>query len=270
MNVKNEVKDVADDETYKERFRLLIEEREEDNKIVKYIIKKFGSNEKQNIMLADWLSSNKHLHTTIFHINEESTEFLEKNIKTPTREIHYYTQKSDRQSSSNSKKELNEHLVETEKIAKCVTNGFDLPENIKSAVITAAKLHDVGKKELHWQKCMHVSGNISLAKTGHNRKPLPMGGFRHEFASLIHLKSDERVLKHKEKDLIMHLIASHHGWARPCFKPGASNGMKPQLYDSVFFDTMQRYSDLQKRFGVWGLAWLEGLVRSSDWRASSL
>ena len=130
-----------------------------------------------------------------------------------------------------------------------------------------SQIHDIGKEEKHWQQCMHVAEeDMPLAKTGKRIKPLPMGGFRHELASVIKCSTEKEISEHKERDLILHLIAAHHGWARPCFRP---NALIKEDSTGELVRTMQRYASLQNRFGAWGLAWLEGLVRGADWDASS-
>src|SRR5262249_42294642 len=90
---------------------------------------------------------------------------------------------------------------------------------------------------------------------------------RHEFGSLMQATRDNS-LQH-ERDLVLHLIAAHHGWARPHFKPGAWD---PDANDddnsAEAAEAMRRYARLQRRFGRWGLAWLEALVRASDYAAT--
>jgi len=86
------------------------------------------------------------------------------------------------------------------------------------------------------------------------------------------------------RDLILHLIASHHGHARP-FAPVVIDedppdvsvgdvsitGMErketpPHRLDSGI---AERFWMLTHRFGWWGLAYLEGLLRLADGQASA-
>lgn len=207
-----------------------------------------------------WVATNKHLilSNTVEICNNEDDRIIE--------EIYYYVKKSERQQNISTKpQKLEDHLNDVENVAKKMIQNMVLPKNIRDAVVIAAKYHDIGKQHDHWQTCMRVNPqDRPLAKTGSNQRPLNMGGFRHEFASIIKGMKENTISAHPEKDLILHLISSHHGWARPCFKPNAFFDAD----ESTNVDVLTRYTMLQRRFGCWGLAWLEGIVRGADWQAS--
>lgn len=67
--------------------------------------------------------------------------------------------------------------------------------------------------------------------------------------------------------LVRHLVGSHHGWYRPVMPPTAyasdADGYPLPVEHGDDFDR------LNERFGIWGLAYLESLVRMADWRASA-
>jgi CRISPR-associated endonuclease/helicase Cas3 len=67
-------------------------------------------------------------------------------------------------------------------------------------------------------------------------------------------------------DLLLHLVAAHHGNARPLMStqncPAAANLEAHALQIAL------RFERLQKRWGPWGLAWWESLLRAADQRAS--
>ena len=72
------------------------------------------------------------------------------------------------------------------------------------------------------------------------------------------------------RDLLLHLVASHHGHARPVIAPvdpdlppSAETG--PQMSQEI----ARRFLRLHRRWGAWGLAWWESLMRAADWRASA-
>jgi CRISPR-associated endonuclease/helicase Cas3 len=71
-------------------------------------------------------------------------------------------------------------------------------------------------------------------------------------------------------DLVLHLIAAHHGRARPHFP--ATEAFDPEHPESnareVASAVPVRFVRLQKRYGRWGLAYLESLVRAADALAS--
>jgi len=97
-------------------------------------------------------------------------------------------------------------------------------------------------------------------------------GFRHEMLSvqLAELSSELPDDEH-ERALLLHLIAAHHGYARPHFPPDrAIDPARPQSEaDTAAVETMRRYARLQRRYGRWGLAYLESLLRAADWVASA-
>ncbi len=67
----------------------------------------------------------------------------------------------------------------------------------------------------------------------------------------------------------MHLIATHHGHARPHFDPVAQDPEASELENTaVLEETPRRFGKLQRTFGRWGLAWLESIFRCADVLAS--
>ena len=72
------------------------------------------------------------------------------------------------------------------------------------------------------------------------------------------------------QDLVLHLIAAHHGRARPHFPAG-------ELFDTehpenkaalIAREVPRRFGRLQHKYGRWGLAYLESVVRAADAIAS--
>lgn len=258
---KGAVKDVTDDVDYVKRARILAGIGEDG----RYRIKKtFGGvkTEQTDVDLDEWLERNHKMR--LVHSSDMDGYGAE---DMPREALQYYVEKPDRQQSSSTRRQkLDEHLDAVEKCAKRITNNLNLPAGISEAVVASARFHDVGKEDEHWQRCMRVAKeDMPLAKTGKRIKPLPMGGFRHELASVIKCNTEKDISGHEERDLILHLIAAHHGWARPCFRP---NALTKEDSTGEMVRTMQRYANLQDKFGAWGLAWLEGLVRGADWDAS--
>ncbi len=143
------------------------------------------------------------------------------------------------------------------------------------ALRSAASHHDCGKADERWQRAIGNSdGSSSLAKSlnrGINARLL--AGYRHEFGSLLKaLESDGfRSLDDATRDLALHLIATHHGRGRPYFSTAA---MKTPVNDLPDFlqpaEIARRFDRLQRRYGHWGLAWLESILRSADAEASRM
>lgn len=191
----------------------------------------------------------------------------------PNTKIRYYTRRIGWQSRTLVEQSLADHLKDVKEKATDIVKPYsNMPEAVKNAIITAAEYHDKGKENEKWQKWMHVKPDkMPLAKTTSKKRPLKMGGFRHELDSTNMLERMPRNKLGVEADLILHLVASHHGWARPCFRPEARDNKAMNLDgdDQILTRVAERYANLQKRFGAFGLAWLEGLLRGADWSASN-
>ena len=162
--------------------------------------------------------------------------------------------------------ELDAHLHKTEEAAQRLVARLDLPQTIAEAVCLAARWHDQGKDRRHWQKAIGNFTSTPLAKSGHTRFNRHFTrGYRHELGSLFNAEEDPVIRQHPERDLILHLIAAHHGYARPGFPERAYDRTKAYpRNEQVAQETLQRFASLQRRFGWWQLAWLEALVKSAD------
>jgi CRISPR-associated endonuclease/helicase Cas3 len=181
---------------------------------------------------------------------------------------------------------LVDHLTDAREAAETLVEriGFGSKDSAETqclaeAVILAAHRHDLGKNRDAWQADI---GNPRPRRGGTDWKPLAKSGgrafvsrlsgsYRHEFGSLREAASDETIARHPERDLILHLIAAHHGWARPHFRPDQwdiADDVGEEENAAIAAETMRRFARLQRRFGHWGLAWLEALVRAADYTAT--
>jgi CRISPR-associated endonuclease/helicase Cas3 len=144
----------------------------------------------------------------------------------------------------------------------------------KWALQLAAKWHDLGKKRQLWQRSI---GNPNpcdwLAKSGSKKKSSEITGYRHEFGSLLDIHHDAEFnnLSNDVQELVLHLIASHHGRARPHFP--AHEVFDPESSETCLAEISQKilhnYSRLQRKYGRWGLAYLESVLRAADYAASA-
>lgn len=154
--------------------------------------------------------------------------------------------------------------------------GLSLPADLAQAVRVAGRLHDYGKRRLQSQLAM---GNreyprVVLAKSGRAGAKLPET-WRHEFGSLADAQEDVEFqqLSPEMQDVVLHLIAAHHGRARPHFPAdevfAPAPGKTQTDADRLASEVPRRFARLQRRYGRWGLAYLESLLRAADWAASA-
>jgi CRISPR-associated endonuclease/helicase Cas3 len=177
------------------------------------------------------------------------------------------------------KQSLSKHVGDVVRQAGLSSRGLSMDAVSSEAIEIAAKYHDTGKGRDLWQ---------AYARRGPDDPPLGKSDryldwrvlcfdkndsdavFRHEFGSLVDGTSNPEITGHTHRELILHLIASHHGHARPHFgnsiDPGPTGDADP---DAIAAAVPVRFANLQRRYGRWGLAWLEAIFRCADQRASA-
>lgn len=187
---------------------------------------------------------------------------------------------------------LHNHLRGVESFARRYARGCGLSGELSDAVARAGLLHDLGKANPRFQVWLRGGNSWSfnaedfdayLAKSGSVTSR--SSKIRHELYSVRLAESTEGLLPDDKdlRDLVLHLIGSHHGYCRP-FAPVSKGG---ECEDSTFklddqivqwsgttnlerldSGVSDRYWRLVRRYGWWGLAWLEAMVRLADWRRS--
>ena len=70
------------------------------------------------------------------------------------------------------------------------------------------------------------------------------------------------------QDLALHLVAAHHGQARPVIETRGCDGVGGEELRARAAAVALRFARLQKAWGPWGLAWWEAVLRSADRLAS--
>lgn len=202
---------------------------------------------------------------------------------------------------------LDRHLQQVEQKARQFASACGLGNPLVEDIALAARLHDLGKADARFQAFLRGSWPMALppadllAKSAtmpssvharHQRRrraELPPG-FRHEMLS-VQLAERANLLPHDQdrRNLILHLIAAHHGHARP-FAPVCQDSDLPdvtvelnaqqitlphqdrkQLVPPHRLDSgiPERFWRLTHRYGWWGLAYLEAILRLADWYAST-
>lgn len=186
------------------------------------------------------------------------------------------TAQSEEGRSISNPQALDEHQCWTEQRARTIAAKVGLSGVAAEALALAARLHDEGKKAERWQRAFRAARDVKqlglagpLAKT---RGPIDHGildGYRHELGSLpfAEAHADISALPEDWRDLVLHLIAAHHGQARPAIATRGGDE-PPSVVERRARGVALRFARLQARWGPWGLAWWEALLRASDQQAS--
>ncbi len=166
------------------------------------------------------------------------------------------------------------HLESAEHFAREIVTRLGLKEPERSAVVWAARFHDLGKDRALWQRSIgNRDPDKVLAKSG-GKGSRETTGYRHEFGSLFDVEQEPEFLKLsvEAQELARHIVATHHGRARPHFS--AEEAFDPIHSDkasaAIAREVPRRFARLQRKYGRWGLAYLESLVRAADALASQV
>lgn len=167
---------------------------------------------------------------------------------------------------------LDVHLGDTERVARRIVAGTHLSGDLQECVALAARIHDIGKRRRLWQRSIgNNDPNLVLAKSGARTVPLDVTGYRHEIGSVLDAESTGVLdaVKPALRPLLLHLVAAHHGRARPHFP--SRELFDPEVrrdFEAFGVEVVTRYAELQAQYGRWGLAYLESLLRAADYEAS--
>jgi CRISPR-associated endonuclease/helicase Cas3 len=175
-----------------------------------------------------------------------------------------YIEKNPPRTKSTGDVYLDDHLVAVEQNARGLAERLDIPAETVQLLARAAALHDVGKAHPNWQRAFGNNGGRHIAKMAKGKRIIRQNilrGLRHEFVSVLESTS--------EAPLVLDAVASHHKWGRPHF-PERGYDRRRSIADNRQNNlaSMKRFVDLQKRFGIWGLAYLEAILRAADAEAS--
>ena len=145
-----------------------------------------------------------------------------------------------------------------------------LPDDYTNMLRIAARLHDEGKRGKRWQRAFNAPSDGVYAKTPGPINYKLLDRYRHEFGSLLFAEKDDdfRKLPGDLRELALHLIAAHHGFARPVIQVSGGEDAPPSALEGRARDVALRFARLQRRWGPWGLAWWEALLRAADQQAS--
>jgi CRISPR-associated endonuclease/helicase Cas3 len=162
-----------------------------------------------------------------------------------------------------------------ERVTK-IADALALDKVLKQALILAAQLHDSGKSRDIWQRAIYnvpVTGEPLAKPRSEGMDGRRLAGFRHEFGSLLDAAQSDKMkgLSEEVHDLVLHLIATHHGHGRPHFEPVTYNFEchSSEENEAAARECLRRFARLQLKYGRWQLAWLESLLRCADVAASA-
>jgi CRISPR-associated endonuclease/helicase Cas3 len=169
-----------------------------------------------------------------------------------------------------------------------------LPHHLQGAIRKAALFHDIGKADPRFQAWLRGGNPIKprelLAKSGRSgldweaiERARQMAGYpkggRHELLSVALWAHDTGRQLEIDRELVLHLIASHHGRCRP-FAPvvldtapvdvqvGAWISNSDHGLERASSGITERFWKLTDRYGWYGLAYLEAILRLADHRRS--
>ncbi|GIW75949.1 MAG: type I-U CRISPR-associated helicase/endonuclease Cas3 [Phycisphaerae bacterium] len=194
-----------------------------------------------------------------------------------------YVPQAEREEVGLEPQTLNDHVSKVRQTVDSMLQTLPLSDEIKCAVRLAADYHDHGKNRDRWQRLLTFPSGFNrpdqpMAKSGAEMKKDPRG-YRHEFGSLREftqamqegklLDPTGQVISQDVFDLAMHLIAVHHGRGRPHFPKGAFDPDAEDRSEEIHTQAICRFARLQRKYGWWGLAWLENLLRCADAMAST-
>jgi CRISPR-associated endonuclease/helicase Cas3 len=198
---------------------------------------------------------------------------------------------------------LTEHMKGVAWWAKRFATGCGLPAAVAQDIELAARWHDAGKVDARFQRLLCggsesraaaateplAKSKIGMADPAARRRAAERSGYprgtRHEIASVALLEAHGSLLGQAEdRDLVLHLVASHHGWCRP-FAPVAEADPDPVMLkldaegtiacvssdhglEKLDAGIADRFWQLVERYGWFGLAWLEAILRLADHRRS--
>jgi CRISPR-associated endonuclease/helicase Cas3 len=212
------------------------------------------------------------------------------------------TTESEEGSFTGTEVSLEAHLEGVADFVTGFARALGLPGELASDLTLAASWHDAGKADPRFQRLLHggdafraevaphliaksamPSSDAQARKRAQTLSGYPRGA-RHELLSVAMLDQCDavRAMSH-DWDLVLHLVGSHHGHCRP-LAPVAPDESPLEIAFERDGLTLSSRSDhglerldsgvgdrfwrLVRRYGWWGLAYLEAILRLGDHRRS--
>ena len=167
---------------------------------------------------------------------------------------------------------LDEHQQWASDEAARIAEALGLSDDDRALLVAAAHHHDDGKGVSRWQRAFNAPREgRPYAKTTRPPNQHVLNGYRHEFQSVLNAGRTglAGVARAGPRfDLALHLIAAHHGHARPAIAIEGCDSLPPTAAACEAHEIAVRFARLQRQWGPWGLAWWEALLRAADQCAS--
>lgn len=195
---------------------------------------------------------------------------------------------------------LRQHLEGVGARAEAMAVRLGLPKHIAGDLKLAGEIHDLGKVDARFQRQMRgyddpvaeAMEQEALAKSlpGARQQRDQWPPVRHELSSVLMVESAHDLLANAhDADLVLHLVATHHGYSRPLPTFTLDDNPQPLRYklDSSVgafelesstqragpefgLGIADRFWSVYERYGHHGMAWLEAILRLADHRQSEL
>lgn len=197
--------------------------------------------------------------------------------------------------------QLDQHGEAVGTLSALIATQLGLEPQCVDVVRRAGWWHDLGKADVRFQRWLdphrgsgngrvsHLLAKSHMPKSRWNATRIAAGwphGGRHEALSarLIEIWLEDRRDEFGSSlaDLLLHLVISHHGGGRPLTLPAEDDSAEnvaseiegvaveaPADLSIIDWDQPARFRRLNLRFGPWGLALLETIVRQADHSVSS-
>lgn len=189
---------------------------------------------------------------------------------------------------------LREHTDDVVDRAQRFAAGCGLSAELSEAIRRAAELHDLGKWDNRFQIMLAPGrdpdgeplakgqGRASQAERRRRREfaQYPRDA-RHEFWSVALAEDGELLRNDALADLIAYLIGTHHGYGRPLAPYWKDDESVTAMVDGKLINCtnaarfasfgsgwVDSFVALNRRYGLWGLAYLEAILRRADCVAS--
>ena len=202
--------------------------------------------------------------------------------------------------------ELEAHGASVGARARDIATSIGLPPHLCDVIETAGRAHDIGKADERFQRWLDPAGKrgalVAKSSTPRHRWEAtrvaagwPRGG-RHEALSawlvaawfeqapvwgdqVSRLSAEEQQVA---RELLLHLVISHHGKGRPLVRPVADDTLAdvcgvvegvavrvPANLSRADWNQPARFKRLNDHFGPWGLALLEAILIRADHAVSA-